>query len=468
MDHATPLAFIDVETTGLNPRIDRITEIGIVTVTGGVVERWTTLVNVSRRASERPRSLRPRSGLDDSDAPRFADVAPALQRMLGGRLLIAHNARFDFAFLSAEFERLNLAFEPAIVCSVMLARKLYPRLANHDLDSLASHHGLKVGVRHRALPDADLLWQFWQALCRDHARSLVDGAIAALLAGPILPAHLDPTLVDRLPDAPGAFVMHGEDNRAVHVGAADNLRLHVRDYFRIDRASASALQMSHRVTKLTWYATQGPLGARLRALALESAVMVASPRRGTNAAWLSWTLVPEAVPGLALVSLAEDADADTYGVFASQRKARNALRRLAARRSLCHVMLGIADIDDATPCLACPVDGAGSNCVRRVDRAAQSMRIMIALGPTRLPRWPYAGPVGVRERRDMHVFDRWRYVGTASHDAEVHALLQHAPQPFDKGVFELLRHALPRVPRTRLVDLAPLLRDAARGEREVA
>lgn len=465
MHESTPLAFIDVETTGLRPGIDRITEIGVVTASRGIVERWTTLVN-SGRSADPPRAARPRSAVDASDAPRFSEIAAGLQRRLAGHLLIAHNARFDFAFLNAEFSRVNMMLEPAIVCSVMLARKFYPHLAHHDLDTLADHHGLRVDIRHRALPDADLLWQFWQALCRDHAALLIDRAIEDLLAGPVLPAHLDPALIDRMPDVPGAYVLHGEQNVPLHVGAADNLRLRVRDYFRIDRASRSALQMSHRVTSITWHATQGPLGARLRALMLGDTFDTAR-RRSANAPSLSWALVPHAVPSVALVSLVEDAPTETYGVFTSERKARNAMQRLAASSRLCHAMLGIVD-DEGAPCLACPIDRAGSNCVRRVDRAGQLTRILVALKPTQLPRWPYPGAVGVRERRDMHVFNRWRYLGTATNDAEVHGLLVQALPDFDRGVFDLLRHELPQMPRRRIVDLAPFCVDSAEFSREVA
>ena len=63
---------------------------------------------------------------DDLDhAPAFADIAADLARRLSGRLIVAHNARFDHAFLRAAFDRVGIAFDPDLVCSVMLSRKLY-------------------------------------------------------------------------------------------------------------------------------------------------------------------------------------------------------------------------------------------------------------------------------------------------------------------------------------------------------
>jgi DNA polymerase III subunit epsilon len=452
-----PLAFIDVETTGLNPATNRITEIGVVTLTGHTVERWTTLIRTTAPAQERIHSLRPRSAVDDTDAPRFADVAHELERRLSGRLLVAHNARFDYAFLKAEFERVKILFHPAIVCSVMLARKMYPLLSHYDLDSLADHHGLVVDIRHRALPDADLLYQFWTVLLREKSMREISRTVADLLAGPMFPPHLDPSLIDRLPGAPGAYVMYGEHNDPIFVGAADNLRLHLRDYFRIDQATASALQLSHRVTNITWRATCGPFGARLRA-AIMGAALFAAPRNIANAAALSWQFNPQAVPSVSLVSINERVERqyETFGLFASERKARNALRRLASARRLCHAMLGIADGGEVSICLACPIDRGGSKCGRRVDRARQLTRILIALKPIRVPPWPYRGAVGIRERRDLHVFRDWRYLGTASNEAEVHALAQEAMGDFDKRIYQIVAQELTRLPRQRIVDLGAL------------
>ena len=98
------LAFVDVETTGLSPTENRIAEIGVVTVDAdGRVEHWTTLLRTSSRG-ERSAPLGS-SPYGTRDAPCFSDIAADLARRLDGRLFVAHNARFDHAFLRAEFER---------------------------------------------------------------------------------------------------------------------------------------------------------------------------------------------------------------------------------------------------------------------------------------------------------------------------------------------------------------------------
>jgi DNA polymerase-3 subunit epsilon len=144
-----PLAFVDVETTGVDPRVNRITEVGVVTrrrpsgsrvVDGDQPTDSTT--GTARGGARDHRRMR-------SEAPRFKDIAAELARSLEGRLLIAHNARFDHGFLKAEFDRAGIAFAPKVLCSLMLSRKLYPKLASHDLDSLMESHALTAPVRHR-------------------------------------------------------------------------------------------------------------------------------------------------------------------------------------------------------------------------------------------------------------------------------------------------------------------------------
>src|SRR6202521_6389070 len=140
LDPFTRLAIVDVETTGFSPAENRIAEIGVVTIAGDRVDRWTTLIRPSQRGQSASSIVSEPGRLDD--APSFSDIAADLAQRLSGCLLIAHNARFDHSFLRAEFERVGISFNPEVLCSVMLSRKLYPHLATHDLDSLIECHAL--------------------------------------------------------------------------------------------------------------------------------------------------------------------------------------------------------------------------------------------------------------------------------------------------------------------------------------
>ena len=112
----TPLAIVDLETTGGDPAHDRITEVGIVLVDGDLRVEWSSLVNPGIPI---PGNIQRFTGITDDmvrRAPRFADIAQQVSTLLHGRLFVAHNARFDHGFLRNEFARLSLSFAPRVLC----------------------------------------------------------------------------------------------------------------------------------------------------------------------------------------------------------------------------------------------------------------------------------------------------------------------------------------------------------------
>lgn len=154
-----PLVFIDLETTGSSASIDRITEIGLIEVERGqYVREWTTLVNPQMPI---PPFIEALTGISDAmvaDAPNFADIASELAARLAGRMIVAHNARFDYGFLRAEFARLATEYSSELICTVKLSRKLFPGHRRHNLDTLIARHEVTCEARHRALGDARVLW----------------------------------------------------------------------------------------------------------------------------------------------------------------------------------------------------------------------------------------------------------------------------------------------------------------------
>src|SRR4051812_23846300 len=168
MLHRQPLAIIDVETTGTRPSLDRITEIAVLEIDDFQVRsRWSTLLDPGTSI---PAEIRALTGITRemvAGAPRFADLAAELHHRLAGRLFIAHNARFDYGFLRHEFQRAGLRFSARTLCSVRLSRRLYPG-RGHDLDSVIARHGIDCQARHRALGDAEALWDFLRIAANEH------------------------------------------------------------------------------------------------------------------------------------------------------------------------------------------------------------------------------------------------------------------------------------------------------------
>jgi DNA polymerase III subunit epsilon len=183
-----PIVFVDLETTGGNAQTDRITEIGVVEVSRFGVETWTSLVDPER---EIPLFIQDLTGISNDmvrGKPVFASLAAELAARLRERLFVAHNARFDYGFLQRSFEREGIAFEADMLCTVQLSRKLFPDAGRHGLSAIVERYSLEPLGRHRALADADLVWQFWQEIHARHPIDTIRQAVASLTRRPSDPA----------------------------------------------------------------------------------------------------------------------------------------------------------------------------------------------------------------------------------------------------------------------------------------
>ena len=72
-------------------------------------------------------------------------------------------------------------------------------------------------------------------------------------------------------------------------------------------------------------------------------------------------------------------------------------------------------------------------------------RALAALTSLRVEAWPFAGPIGIRERGDIHIIHDWRYLGTARNEADIDEILQTRASDFDEHVYMLLAQKLPRL-----------------------
>jgi DNA polymerase III epsilon subunit family exonuclease len=149
-------AVVDVETTGVGVS-HRITEVAIVCVNGKgrVLDDYTTLVNPQRPIPALITALTHINGRMVRNAPLFAEIAQEVRDRLEGRIFVAHNAGFDWNFISVEMQRaLRAPLRGRMLCTVRLARKFVPEVSRRSLDSLQWYFGVGNDARHRAFGDA--------------------------------------------------------------------------------------------------------------------------------------------------------------------------------------------------------------------------------------------------------------------------------------------------------------------------
>lgn len=163
--HELSYAVVDVETTGTRAGIDRITEIAIVQVgPGGIGEVYSQLVNPGRPIPQFISALTHITWDMVRDQPSFAEIAQDVIGRLRGAVFVAHNAAFDWGFVSREVERATgQQLAGPRLCTVRLTRALLPQLTRRSLDHLSRHLGIEIADRHRAAGDAVATAK---ALCR--------------------------------------------------------------------------------------------------------------------------------------------------------------------------------------------------------------------------------------------------------------------------------------------------------------
>lgn len=145
---------IDLETTGLNPKTDKIIEIGVVRVADNrVVEEWETFVNPGRMIGERITEL---TGIRDEQlepAPVIAEVLPKLLEVVGDSVLLGHSVLFDYSFVKKAAVNQKLSFEKEGIDTLKIARKYLADLESRSLSGLCKYYGISHSA-HRALHDA--------------------------------------------------------------------------------------------------------------------------------------------------------------------------------------------------------------------------------------------------------------------------------------------------------------------------
>ncbi len=128
-------------------------EVAVVRLTGGTSDEYVTLVNPLRDVG--PSYIHGLTAEDVAGAPMFSEIVGDLLEMIDGAVMVAHNIRFDRDFLSAELSAAGV-FLPAIpcLCTLELAYRLEPGLANHRLANCCAAAGMFYDGAHTALGDA--------------------------------------------------------------------------------------------------------------------------------------------------------------------------------------------------------------------------------------------------------------------------------------------------------------------------
>ncbi|MDQ0842860.1 TerD family protein [Streptomyces sp. V1I6] len=169
--YAHDWALVDVETSGLVARRDRVLSVAVVTVgpDGARTAEFSTLLDPG--CDPGPVHVHGLTTEQLRGAPTFDEVAQRIAGMLEGRVLVAHNAQFDYDFLAHEFARAGVLLPVARrLCTLALNRRVDPPTQDLRLGTLAAHYGVPQLQAHDALDDTRVLAGVLRASLREAAR----------------------------------------------------------------------------------------------------------------------------------------------------------------------------------------------------------------------------------------------------------------------------------------------------------
>jgi DNA polymerase III subunit epsilon len=263
----------DLETTGLSASRCRICEIGAVRVGAlAIKDTFETLVNPG---SALPAYIAALTGIRDGDLRSAPRAELAVRRFLGfagDAPLVAHNARFDLAFLEREVERLTGRRVGApVVDTVWLARRLLQRRSERfSLAGLAHFFGTSTRPCHRALPDAvataEILVSLLGLAQERGARTVSD--VLELAAPRARKLNSKRSLIAGAPNGPGVYLFRDRNDLVLYVGKARDLRARLRSYFSGSRQRPAVEAALGALERVEWVALGSELEAALEELRL--------------------------------------------------------------------------------------------------------------------------------------------------------------------------------------------------------
>jgi len=328
---------LDVETTGLSARNNRVIEIGIVKIKNlKITEKFTTLINPG---CDIPYFITQFTGIGNSDveySPSFYDTAEEIEEFIGNSVISGHNLAFDEGFLRYEFIRNG--YEPLSnlnVCTMKLARKTLPNLKSKSLSSVSAHFKIKNKYAHRALSDAEVTAK---VLIKMLKKLSIEKGIKTLqqlieFESSVIPMNLNIKLSKELndslyslPNSPGVYYFLNKKNEVIYIGKAKSLKDRVRSYFS-PTSAGKAKKIVKQAEKIKTEITNSELTALL--LEAESIKLI-NPKHNRqlkkygNKYFISISNT-HSFPRIEISNKFDFDGNDYFGLFISRRKAEAVL-----------------------------------------------------------------------------------------------------------------------------------------------
>lgn len=448
------LAIVDVETTGLTARFDRIIEIAILRIRDGeVAERYSTLVDPEVIISPYIEGLTGITNNELRGAPTFTSIRNDVFRLLDGAVFVAHNARFDYGFIREEFRREGIGFNARCLCTMRLSRRLFPEHRRHSLDSIMERFGLRCEGRHRALGDAQVVWDFMKIISAGFQEEVLTEAFRKISKTPALPPLIEESVARNLPESTGVYMFYDQAGSPLYVGKGKNIKSRVYSHFSNGSSFMKEAAIFRQTAEIRTIETAGELGALLLESRLIKELMPLYNRRSRARKGLAVAkkAIDESGYGTVRIEnpdiVSADELADVVGIFRSAKQAREFLWQAAKEHRLCPRKLGLEK--GKGECTYRQLGICSGACTGTEAPLRYNLRFAAAMTGRSVRTWPFAGPVLIEEkagrsRGEAFLLDKWCLLASFQFDDQGKREAFRSGYTFDYDTYRILLHYVMR------------------------
>lgn len=364
-------AIVDIETTGLSPATEKITEIAIFIHDGTqVVETFSSLINPEIKIPYRITQITGINNRMVEDAPRFCEVAKKIVELTADKIIVGHNVRFDYSFIRNEYKSLGYDYQRQTLDTIKLSRKLIPGQPSYGLGNLCKSLKIDNHARHRAEGDALATTRLFELLL-----SIEDTPEKTNLVG--MQSSLGKSLIENLPKAPGVYYFYDKSKTLIYVGKSINIHDRILSHMN-NNMNKKAVEMRNAIADVQFTLT----GNELVALLLESSEIKKhqplynrAQRRTLYNQGLYSFFDDEGYLNLKITRVI--ASLNPLYTYSSVPEGKNHVEMLIEEYGLCQKLCGLYDTQG--PCFHYQIHQCKGACVGEESKESYNLRVQEAL-----------------------------------------------------------------------------------------
>lgn len=376
----TEYAIVDIETTGGFGAKNKITEIAIIIHDGEKeLDRYSSLVDPDAFI---PQNITALTGITNEmveGAPQFYEVAKVVWEMTEGRVFVAHNVGFDYNIIKNEFKDLGAKFQRKKLCTIRLAKKIFPGKPSYSLGNLCESLGIPLQNRHRALGDTEATALLFKMMIAQNDPESFEKELNSLNKEAKLPAKLNADTYNRLPEKCGVYYFYNEAKEVIYVGKSKNIKKRITQHFTNVDSTSKKNNMMREIADISFELT----GSELVALLKESEeIKTISPKFNKAQKRVRFNIgIIQYQDQNGYIRLGIDKksalNVPSYLKFTSQQDARQFLHELVKKGTLCQKLVGLQTGDAG--CFEHQLGMCKGACVKQESSSNYNKRMLDAL-----------------------------------------------------------------------------------------